>query len=642
MREKGHNVETLESGGVRLLSEYADLVYDWLWEVDQKGEITYSNGKLEKRLGLDAKQSIGQSLIEFLTSLPNVEKFKNGLYLDRINRLMESHQNIREVSLDTDLDQSETLRLILSANPVWDARGDFRGYRGICRLEQLAFMEVDGSSQHKTLMMAMEHSPNGVLVTDSNGTIVYANPGFSKISGYSRDEIYGETPRILSSGANSPEFYRDFWGTLKDGRSWVGTIKNRRKNGEVFWCRETVSPIIRRDGVISNFVAIQQDVTAEVEAQKALEESQARFQGYAEAASDWYWEMDENLRFTYVSDAACEKAGMDRRDMLGLSREELITADEDQSKWKAHIADLKAQKPFKDFSYSFVRRDGIVRRWQISGKPFYGDDGSFKGYRGVGKDVTEAAIMEEQLRQSQKMEVLGHLTGGVAHDFNNILGIILGNAELLAEQIERGELGKDSHHQIENILMAGKRGSGITNHLLMFARKQALTPKVLYLDSEISRMRDILRSSVGSKVNIDIFSDSNLWPVYVDEDQLFNAALNLSINARDAMEGEGDITFSLRNVTVLLDDKRMDLKRGEYVVLNVKDTGCGIPKENLRSVFEPFFSTKEMGKGTGLGLSMVYGFAKKSGGTIWIDSTVGKGTEVQLYLPRKNNRDTLS
>ena len=633
-------METLESGGVRFLSEYEDLVHDWLWEIDQDGKITYSNGKLEERLETDTKQSVGTLLIEFLTSLPNVEKHRNRVSLDRIVRLMESHQQIREISLDTDAGESATLRLILSANPLHDERGDFSGYRGVARLEELSFMEVDGSSQHKTLMTAMEHSPNGVLVTDSNGRIIYANPGFSKISGYSREDAYGETPRILNSGANGPEFYRDFWGTLKDGRSWVGTIKNRRKNGEVYWCRETVSPIVRRDGIISNFVAIQQDVSAEVEAQKALEESQARFQGYAESASDWYWEMDENLRFTYVSDAACEKAGMDRSDMLGLSREELVTAEEDQEKWKAHIADLKAHKTFKDFSYSFVRKDGVVRRWQISGKPFYGENGKFKGYRGVGKDVTEAAILEEQLRQSQKMEVLGHLTGGVAHDFNNLLGIILGNAELLAEQIETGKLDKDSSHQIENILMAGKRGSGITNHLLMFARKQSLTPKELHLDSEICRMRDILKSSVGSKVNIDIHSDRDLWSVYVDEDQLFNAALNLSINARDAMDGEGDITFSLRNMTVLLDDKRMDLKRGDYVVLNVKDTGCGIPKENLRFVYEPFFSTKEMGKGTGLGLSMVYGFAKKSGGTIWIDSEVGKGTEVQLYLPRKYTQES--
>ncbi len=392
---------------------------------------------------------------------------------------------------------------------------------------------------------------------------------------------------------------------------------------------------MRKDGVISNFIAVQQDVTAEVDAQKALKDSEARFKGYAEAASDWYWEMDENLRFTYVSDAACEKAGMQRADMLGMSREDLVTTDEDREHWGEHLEDLRAHRPFQDFSYSFVRKDGVVRQWQISGKPYFSDEGDFLGYRGVGKDVTEAAILEEQLRHSQKMEVVGHLTGGVAHDFNNLLGIIQGNAELLREALEEDDAGADQLDRLDNILFAAQRGSGITSQLLSFSRKQSLEPKTLQIDDELNRMKDIIQSSVGSAVKVECISDKLLWPVFVDEDQLFNAILNMSINAKDAMKGVGNLTITARNVHVLMGDRRMDLKRGEYVVLKVKDTGTGIPRAIIKDVIEPFFSTKERGKGTGLGLSTVYGFVKRSGGSMWIESKEGQGAEVQLYLPRK-------
>ncbi|MBE7636966.1 PAS domain S-box protein [Sneathiella sp. P13V-1] len=615
--------------------EFDDLIFDWLWKIDASGMFTYSNGKLERQFGQPSATQTQQTLTDMISTFTDASNPKNRQQLIQLAKLMRERQDVMELAFSIALEYGQTLKLILSAKVLRNASGRFTGYRGAGRMEIQEFMHTEGSMQNKTLLMAIEHSPNGVLVTDQNGVIIYANPGFSKISGYEQKEVYGKTPKILNAGVNSPEFYQNFWGTLKKGQSWVGTIRNRRKNGEIFWCRESVSPVVRKDGVISNFIAIQQDVTSEVDAQKALKDSEARFKGYAEAASDWYWEMDENLRFTYVSDAACENAGMKRADMLGMSREELVTTDEDREHWSGHLEDLRAHRPFQDFSYSFVRKDGVVRQWQISGKPYFSEEGEFLGYRGVGKDVTEAAILEEQLRHSQKMEVVGHLTGGVAHDFNNLLGIIHGNAELLREALEEESVEGEKLDRIDNILFAAQRGSGITSQLLSFSRKQSLTPKILHLDSELARMRDIIQSSVGSAVKVECISDKHLWPVFVDEDQLFNAILNMSINAKDAMSGAGNLQIAARNVHVLMGDRRTDLKRGEYVVLKVKDTGCGIPRKYIKDVIEPFFSTKERGKGTGLGLSTVYGFVKRSGGSMWIDSKEGEGTEVQLYLPRK-------
>jgi signal transduction histidine kinase len=317
-----------------------------------------------------------------------------------------------------------------------------------------------------------------------------------------------------------------------------------------------------------------------------------------------------------------------------MTRQQLVTQSEDMDFWRGHLEDLANRRPFKDFAYTFIRQDGQRRRWQISGKPYYSDDGRFLGYRGVGQDITVSTELEAQLQQSQKMEVVGHLTGGVAHDFNNLLGIIMGNAELLAEQLEHE---KDFRSEkLENIVYAAQRGSKIIKQLLVFARKDTLRPTILDLGSEIEQMLDILKTSLGSSIELRYTSDSDLWQSYADRDQFVNALLNLCINARDAMQEkeQGRLTLSLENVSLSEGQMSLGLPAGHYVLLAVKDNGCGIKEEDKEKVLTPFFSTKETGKGTGLGLSMVYGFAKKSGGAIWLESTVGEGTEVYMYLPR--------
>nr|WP_240969572.1 PAS domain S-box protein [Sneathiella limimaris] len=483
-------------------------------------------------------------------------------------------------------------------------------------------------------MKAVDHAPNGVLITDSNGVIMYANPGFTNITGYSLAETKGKTPRILSSGQHSQAFYKKFWATIKDGKSWQGVVRNKRKDGTYFWCRETVSPVVRRDGSISNFIAMQQDVTIEVEAEQRLKASEERFRGFADAASDWYWEMDADLKFSYVSEAACESAGMTRDEMLGMQRSELVTLKDEEEDRKKHLQVLLDRKPFKDFTYTFVRKDGEHRHWKISGAPYYSEDGEFLGYRGVGRDVTEPTVLEAQLKQSQKMEVVGQLTGGIAHDFNNLLAVVLGNAELAEEMLEEEIDAERLKAHLKTIIHAASVGSSITSQLLMYSRKQMLKPKRLNLQHEISEFLEILKSSVGQMITVHLTSDDGLWETFLDRDQFVNTLLNLAVNARDAMQRSGDLFIQLKNVVVAKDEPGKVLSSGEYVCLKIRDTGAGMDDATLQHVFEPFYSTKEAGNGTGLGLSMVYGFVKKSGGTILIESSLGQGSTVTLYFPK--------
>jgi two-component system, cell cycle sensor histidine kinase and response regulator CckA len=245
----------------------------------------------------------------------------------------------------------------------------------------------------------------------------------------------------------------------------------------------------------------------------------------------------------------------------------------------------------------------------------------------------ERRVMEQQLRQTQKMEAMGQLTGGIAHDFNNLLGVIIANADLLLDLV------KGSAQQIElanEILASATHGAELTHRLLAFARQQPLLPQIVALNEHLARIITILGRTLGETIAIRTLLAEELWHTKVDPSQIEDALLNLAINARDAMPGGGALTIETANVA--LDEHyaslHAEVEPGDYVMLAMTDTGTGIPAEILERVLEPFFTTKELGKGTGLGLSMVYGFAKQSGGHLNVYSEVGVGTTIRLYLPR--------
>ncbi|NKB50487.1 MAG: response regulator [Alphaproteobacteria bacterium] len=367
-----------------------------------------------------------------------------------------------------------------------------------------------------------------------------------------------------------------------------------------------------------------------------LRASEQRFKDYADATADWFWEMDADLRFTYMSENVERNLDVQPEWHYGKTREELLDDDYDRATWAAHLKALRDHRPFRNFEYKRVGPD-IETKWlRASGLPVFDAQGTFIGYRGSASDITEQKLAEEklrdseqQLRQSQKMEAIGQLTGGVAHDFNNLLAIITTNAELLGDKIGDDKL-------LSTIDRAATRGAELTQRLLAYARQQALQPQEINLAELVPSLHDLLHRTLGRHVNVLTDVQSGVWPVTADPGQLENALVNLSINARDAMPEGGVLEISCSNITLRHGDTSVndEITPGEYVQISVRDTGIGMAAETREHAFEPFYTTKEVGDGSGLGLSMVYGFARQSGGDAIITSELGKGSEIRLLLPR--------
>lgn len=477
---------------------------------------------------------------------------------------------------------------------------------------------------------------NAILVHSSD-TIRFANPAAVEMFGAkSADDLLALDPmdlvhpddRLLIRRSRELRARGDYH--LDEQR-----IRRFRMDGSEFWSAGHARSIIYR-GEPANVVVIR-DITASVAAEQELQESRARFQEFAEASADWFWETDADLRVSFVSESVERLMGISPDMIVGELVSDLAGEMTDEVSWDLHIADMKAHRPFRNYEYLRKGVGPVESVWiRTSGMPVFDEDGTFLGYRGSAADITEYKQAQEQLRvseerlaQAQKLESVGQLTGGIAHDFNNLLAVIQGNAEIVEDA-----LGKE-HAPTQSILRAAGRGAELTQRLLAFSRRQSLQPRPTDLASLVNEMTSLLKRTLGEEISVETRVTEELYPVMADPGQVENALLNLSINARDAMQGGGNLTIECRNTQLDAEvrDRNIEAIPGDYVVMSVSDTGHGMSPEVREQAFEPFFTTKDVGEGSGLGLSMVYGFAQQSGGYVTIYSEEGSGTTVNLYLP---------
>ena len=303
----------------------------------------------------------------------------------------------------------------------------------------------------------------------------------------------------------------------------------------------------------------------------------------------------------------------------------------ENDKWFDLADYLRSSEPFKGLTAEWKRKNNTTTVVRISGRSV-ANGGEGLVFELFAEDVTERRALEQQLRQSQKMEAVGRLAGGIAHDFNNLLMVILGYSEFLLER-----LGAEPHLRgpAQEISSAAERASSLTRQLLAFSRKQMLAPRVVNLNDVATENIKMLTRMIGEDIDLVMVAAPHLWPVRADAGQIDQVIMNLAVNARDAMPSGGKLTIETSNVALDEEYARLHapVRPGDYVMIAISDTGAGMDSETQSHIFEPFFTTKGP-KGTGLGLSTVYGIVKQSGGYIWVDSEVGRGTTFKIYLPR--------
>jgi PAS domain S-box-containing protein len=411
-----------------------------------------------------------------------------------------------------------------------------------------------------------------------------------------------------------------------------------RRDGTIRHLHATGHPALDANGEIAELVGVVTDVTERKRAEQELRDSEARFRALTELSSDWYWRQDEDLRFTYISHQVADRYPMEW--VIGKKRWELPGVTPLSSGWAEHQAVLAARQPFRDLEYVRVGQDGRTEYVSVSGAPMFDGQGIFRGYQGVGRNITERRRAEEELkalerklRQAQRLEAMGTLAGGIAHDFNNILGAILGFGEMALRAAAKGSrLRRD----LDSIMAAGERGRALVDRVLAFSRSGVSERVPVHVEKVVREALDLLSAKLPPSITLHAKLHAAGAAMQGDATQVHQVLMNLATNAVQAMPAGGMLRVSLRAGRI--ERSRTStigaIAPGDYLVLEVSDTGTGIPAEILDRIFDPFFTTKEVGTGTGLGLSLVHGIVTELGGAIDVASAVGAGTRFAVYLPR--------
>jgi two-component system cell cycle sensor histidine kinase/response regulator CckA len=468
----------------------------------------------------------------------------------------------------------------------------------------------------------------GVIISDFDGNFKEANDAFLKLLGYTREdmlagrlnwEVISPLDRLVPDTEERAQLRSTGFLPLRE-RVYV------HKDGR------HIPALVGSAGLAGTTECITYvtDVSAQKQAEDALRGSEAQYRALFEHSPfPKFLYHTKTLRYLAVNDAAIRHYGYSRDEFLQMTLMD-IRPPEDVAEFLARFA-ASGPGMVRPGVVRHRKKDGSVINVEVTVQQF--TLGNAECGLSVALDVTERARMEEQLRQAQKMEAVGRLAGGVAHDFNNTLSIILSYAELLLADMKPDEPARGD---VEEILRAGLRAAELTRQLLMFSRQQVLEPRILDLNDVLTSMDKMFQRILGADVDLVSLPTQLLGRVHADRSSVEQIFMNLVLNARDAMPTGGKLTMETANVVLdaAYAEAHLGVKAGPYVMLGVTDTGTGIEKAILTRIFEPFFTTKERGKGTGLGLSTVFGVVQQSGGSVWVYSEVGKGTTFKVYLPR--------
>ncbi|MBR0905031.1 PAS domain S-box protein [Bradyrhizobium liaoningense] len=585
--------------------------------------ITGWNPAAERLYGYSAEEAIGKSTAIIV---PPDRREQGKDYRRRIAR-GEPIERFETVRLRKD---GTAVEISLSLSPIKGPSGEIVGASGSARsLTEARRAERALQQQLEERRQIFDASQDLIMVMDARGHIALISPSSQTILGYGPEEMVGRSGADFIHPDHLEQSRVEMRAMRRGERVKLADTRCFHKNGHEVW----LSWLGNWSEPAKRFFFIGRDMTEARRAQESLRESERLARNIVETSLDAFVQTDETSSILGWNSQAEQLFGWRRDEVLGKSTIDLIVAESERDRVRAglkrFLEDDDGRTLNRRRELMCCRRDGKEFKAELSVTALKRREGLL--FNVFYRDLTDKIAAEERIRHAEKMEAVGQLTGGVAHDFNNILTVITGTIEILAEAVEKEPQLAAITKMIDE---AAGRGAELTQHLLAFARKQPLQPREIDINSLIVDTAKLLRPTLGEQIQIEsVFEDENCVAM-VDPNQLTTAILNLALNARDAMPGGGKLIVETGGA--YLDEVYAsvnDVRPGHYVMIAVSDTGSGIPASMLPRVFDPFFTSKGPGKGTGLGLSMVYGFIKQSAGHIKIYSEEGHGTTIKMYLP---------
>ncbi len=466
----------------------------------------------------------------------------------------------------------------------------------------------------------LESLDDAAVVVDENGRLVLSNQA---------GEFIARIPEVQLRVA------RALRGERVEGEE---LFLRPPETAEGIWFSVSARPLSDTAGEHRGAILVLRDVTAHKKSVEALQHSEQRFATFMRHLPGVAFIKDRDRRYIFYNEAVEGIAPEQVHQFLGKTDDDIWPPEYAAAFKKNDEEVFRTGAPLQTVE-SAPHPDGM-HSYEIYKFPLADETGEVAYVAGVGIDITERRQLEDQLRHSQKLEAVGRLAGGVAHDFNNLLTVISGYGHMLLKGIAESD---PLHSCVEELLRASNRAAGLTNQLLAFSRRQIIKPQVLDINALVANMDRMLRRVIGEHIHLETSLSADVGTVMADAGQLEQVLMNLTVNARDAMPQGGTLSIRTANVDVSpASHRRSEVRPGSYVVIEVADTGSGIDAETMLHLFEPFYTSKEVGKGTGLGLSTVYGIIKQSGGDVAVESHPAAGTTFRMYLPRRHEAAVIS
>jgi PAS domain S-box-containing protein len=616
---------------VNALSDYA------ICMLDLDGFITSWNVGAQRVEGYGVHEAVGQHFSRFFTPEDQAKQLPEKI-------LAEARATGRYEAEGWRL-RKDGSRFWANAivQPVRDEHGDLIGYAKITRdmTERMAAQEALRQANQQFRMLVEGVTDYAIYMLDPSGVVTNWNAGAERLKGYTADEVVGQhfskfytkeerasgiPGRVLDIAAREESYETEGWRVRKDGSR--------------FWASVVVDAIRDTQGRLQGFAKVMRDITERRAAQEVLRESERQFRLLVRGVTDYaLYMLDPNGIVTSWNLGAERMKGYVADEIIGQHFSKFYTERDRAAGMPTRALTTAMSEGRFEADGLRVRKNGDLFWANVVIDPIRDERDKLIGFAKITRDITErqkaqSALQDAQAQRAhmQKMDALGKLTGGVAHDFNNMLAVVSGYIPVIKSKVADDP---KASRAAEAIALAARRGEALTRHLLTFSRRQIFDLTVVQLAERVEALRTMLASSIGASIRLITTIGAEVWPVKVDAGELELALVNITLNARDAMPSGGTISVIAENVVLSRGDTPAQIE-GDFVAVRVTDTGAGIAPDVLPKIFDPFFTTKQVNKGSGLGLSQVHGFAHQSRGTVVVESELGKGTTVTLYLPRAN------